>query len=549
MNPVLTASCSAAALAAAIVMPARAAMTCEDLSTLTAPGITLTAAQVSPGATFDSGLGTLIPPVTTTVPFCRVQAILTPVPGSTIVMEVWLPPPESWDGRFQGTGNGGFSGSVYHVALQAGVVRGDAVANSDQGHEAADPATGVADASFIVGHPESFIDFGYRATHLMTVVGKAITAAYYGTAPQHAYFNGCSSGGRQALKEAQRFPDDYDGIIAGDPANDWVNLNFDQVFEVQVNEADPAGTIPPEKYPLINQAVLSQCGDLDGVSDPGFVANPLQCHFDPAVLQCQGGDAPDCLTSAQVRTAQLVYAGPIDQRTGLRLFPGFEPGSETLWGAITPTGSPGGFAIADSYFKYFVFGDPDFNYLTLNYGPDVTQAELQDHGVVGALNANLSAFAAHGSKLIQYHGWADTTIAPRSSTNYYSRVAIGMAGNSLLQVLDTDVGNVPNSTLEQIQSFYRLFMVPGMGHCSGGPGPNAFGQALGLPGQSNDPQNDVLSALEQWVEQGQAPQRIVATKYNNDTPEQGAAFSRPLCPYPQVAQYSGSGPRTSCEQL
>ncbi len=172
-------------------------------------------------------------------------------------MEVWLPSAADWSGRFQGTGNGGFSGSIYTQLLAAGVERGDAVANSDQGHEAANPLLGAADASFIVGHPQSFIDFGYRVTHLMTEVGKAITAAFYGREPSYNYFNGCSSGGRQALKEAQDFPADYNGIIAGDPANDWVNLNFGQAYEVQVNEINPVATIPPIAYSLINQAVLT----------------------------------------------------------------------------------------------------------------------------------------------------------------------------------------------------------------------------------------------------------------------------------------------------
>jgi feruloyl esterase len=526
-----------------------AQMTCESLTGLSIPGTTIIAATpVTPGTTLPSGLGSAYS-VAAPVPFCRVQATLTPVLGSQIQMEVWLPPAASWSGRFQGTGNGGLSGSIYTIGLGPAVARGDAAANSDQGHEAPDPAAGVADASFIVGHPQSFIDFGFRATHLMTVIGKAITTAYYGRAPSYAYFNGCSSGGRQALKEAQTFPDDYNGILAGDPANNWVNLNFDQVYEVQVNEAHFAGTIQPAQYSLINQAVLAQCGSQDGVKDPGFVADPLRCKFDPGVLQCQSGDSSQCLTAPQVETARKVYAGPIDQRTGLRLFPGFEPGSETLWGAITPTGTPGGFAIADSYFKYFVFGDPNFNYMTLNYGSDVTAAELQDGGVVSALDADLSPFASHGGKLIQYHGWADTTISPRSSTDYYSRVAMGMAGNNLLRVIDTVSGYVPTQALEEVASFYRLFMVPGMGHCSGGPGPDAFGQTFGLPGPSQDPQHDVLSALEQWVEQGTAPQRIVATKYNNDNPGKGIAFSRPLCPYPQVAQYSGQGDQSSADSF
>lgn len=522
-----------AGAAALFVSPAQAQMSCDALTGLSLPNTSITAAtSVNEGDLVPSGLGgTVAAPVN----FCRVQMTLSPIAGSAIQMEVWLPAPDAWDGRFQGTGNGGFNGAIYTPALAAAVGRGDAAANSDQGH-----IGGVADASFIVGNPQSFVDFGYRATHLMTVTGKAVTAAYYGKPQDYAYFTGCSSGGRQALKEAQMFPDDYNGIIAGDPANNWVNLNIDQVYEVQVNEADPASTIPPEDYAVINQAVLAQCGATDGVQDPGFVANPALCHFDPSVLQCPSGQTTGCLTARQIQTVQAIYKGPTDDRTGESLFPGFEPGSETLWGAITPTGSPGGFAIAQSYFQYFVLGDPNWDYLTMNYTTDITAAEQQDHGIVGAQNSNLSRFAGDGGKLIQYHGWADTTIASGSSTNYYTRVAMGRDGNTPEQRRDAVAHRVSQARFNQLYEYYRLFMVPGMGHCAGGPGPNIFGQPF-APHAATDPRHDILSALEQWVEKGVAPEQIIATKYVNDTPSQGAAFSRPLCPYPMTAHYTGSG--------
>jgi feruloyl esterase len=341
------------------------------------------------------------------------------------------------------------------------------------------------------------------------------------------------------------YPDDYNGILAGDPANNWVNLNVDQIYEVQVNEADPAGTISPEDYTLVNQAVLAQCGALDGVQDPGFVANPALCHFDPSVLQCVSGQTTDCLTDKQIQTVLAVYKGPTDGRTGQSLLPGFEPGSETLWGAITPTGTPGGFAIADSYFQYFVFGDPNWDYLTLNYTTDLTAAEQQDHGVVGAQNSNLARFAGNGGKLIQHHGWADTTIASASSTNYYTRVAMGRAGNTPEQRVNAIATPVSQGQLDSLYNYYRLFMVPGMAHCFGGPGPNAFGQPFAQAVPIGDAQHDIITALEQWVEKGVAPEQIIATKYVNDTPSQGVAFSRPLCPYPMTAHYSGSGDQTN----
>ena len=524
------------------------ATSCVNLAALQLPDATLTTTEEPAGSTQDSGFGF---PMVVPQAFCRVQAVLTPVPGSRIMMEVWLPARKTWSGRFEGTGNGGLSGSIYGTLLAEGLARGNAVANSDQGHE---PAAGVseagagADASFITGHPQSFIDFGYRATHLMTEVGKQVTTAFYGRAPDHSYFAGCSSGGRQALKEAQSFPNDYDGILAGDPANDWVNLNFDQAYEVLVNTLNPASTIPPAKFALINSAVLAKCGSQDGSAQP-FVNNPLACRFNPATLQCPVGtaDAATCLTAPQVETVRAVYAGPTDARTGLSLFPGFEPGSETLWGALTPTGQPGGFAIADSYLKYFVFTSPAFDVTTLNFGSDVTRAELQDHGVVGALDADLGPFQANGGRMIQYHGWSDTTVAPGSSVDYYRRVALGpVAGNALLRQIDaiTIDSIVPARDFRPVASYYRLFMVPGMGHCYGGAGPDAFGAPFQANG-TQDPDTDVLAALEAWVEHGVAPARITATKYVNEDPTQGVAFTRPLCPYPQVAKYAGAGPTTS----
>jgi feruloyl esterase len=536
--PLLSTASAIAAAVALIASSAHAQMSCNTLTNLSIPnGSVMAATPVSAGDPVPSGLGST---VTAPVDFCRVQITLTPVDGSTIQMEAWLPPPNAWDGRFQGTGDGGFSGAIYTPSLAAAISRGDAAANSDQGH-----IGGVADASFIVGNPQSFVDFGYRATHLMTVAGKQVVQAYYGQPQDYAYFTGCSSGGRQALKEAQMFPDDYNGILAGDPANDWVNLNVDQVYEVQVNEADLANTIPPADYALINQAVLAQCGATDGVQDPGFVANPRLCHFDPSVLECASGQSTGCLTAQQIQTVLAIYKGPTDGRTGESLFPGFEPGSETLWGAITPTGSPGGFAIAQSYFQYFVFGDPNWNYLTLNYTTDLTAAEQQDHGVVGALNSNLARFAGNGGRLIQYHGWADTTIASGSSTNYYTRVAMGRAGNTLEQRTDAIATPVSQGQFQRLYDYYRLFMVPGMGHCAGGPGPNTFGQPFAQVVPIGDPQHDIITALEQWVEKGVAPQEITATKYVNDTPSQGVAFSRPLCPYPMTAHYSGTGDQTN----
>ena len=529
----LGAACSMLPFLAPLASSAHAQMNCTELANLSIPQASLVAATpVSAGDAVPSGLGGT---VTAPAALCRVQITLTPVEDSTIEMEVWLPAPDAWTGKFEGTGDTDFNGAIFTPSLAIAVGRGDAAANSDLGHIG-------NEASLIVDNPQSFVDFGYRATHLMTVTGKLVTEAYYGKPQDYAYFIGCSSGGRQALKEAEMFPDDYNGILAGAPANDWVNLNVGQVYEVQVNEADPDGTIPPADYALINQAVLAQCGDTDGAQNLGSVGNPRLCHFDPSVLQCPSGQSTDCLTARQIQTVLAIYKGPTDGRTDKLLFPGFEPGSATLWSAITPTG--GGFVAGERYFQYFVFGDPNWNYLTLNYTTDLTAAEQQDHGVLGAQNSNLSRFAANGGKLIQYHGWADTTIAPGPSTNYYTRVAMGGAGNSRQQRVDAIATPVSQAQLEHLYEYYRLFMVPGMGHCDGGPGPNSFSQPFGPAVPIGDARHDIRTAIVQWVEKGVAPQEIIATKYINDTPSQGIAFSRPLCPYPMTAKYSGTGDQT-----
>jgi feruloyl esterase len=374
------------------------------------------------------------------------------------------------------------------------VERGYATSSTDTGHSG-------ASAAFALGHPEKLVDYAYRSEHEMTVVAKAIVAVFYGNAPRLSYFNGCSTGGRQALVEAQRFPDDFDGIIAGAAANPKTHLDAWRIWMSQAMLKDASSFIPPSKHSMIHQAVVAHCDALDGVED-GLIEDPTQCHFDPKVLQCQDADAPTCLTAPQVEAARVVMSPVKHRKTGQMVFPGFEPGNELGWARMLGGSEPYGTAL--DQFKYIVFNDPKWDWRTFELERDVAAADKAGRGTLSAIDPNLSAFARRGGKLLMYHGWADQDIAPLASVNFYesTRAATTPPGPSA--------------------DWVRLFMVPGMQHCRGGEGPDTF---------------DMIGALEQWVEQRKAPVQILASHSTSGKVDR----TRPLCPYPQVARYQGPG--------
>jgi feruloyl esterase len=501
-----------------------AQQSCESLATLKLPDTTVTLAQsVSPGdfrppTANAAAAGALpgatpggrgpggAPPATPggrgaaaflNLPaFCRVAAEIKPTADSDIKIEVWLPA-SGWNGKFQATGNGGWSGAIGYPAMGQALARGYATTGTDTGHEG-------GSASFALGHPEKLADFGYRAVHLMTVQAKAIIAAYYGRGPQFSYWFACSTGGRQGLREAQQFPTDYDGIIAGAPANYMTHLEAWTLWAPAAMNATPESAIPSAKFPTIHQAVLAACDSLDGLKD-GLLEDPRTCHFEPKTLLCKGEDANNCLTAAQVQTAEKIYSPATNPRTKEVIYPAFQPGSELGWTFFAGPNAP---SVATDLFKYETFKDANWDWHTFNFDSDMALADKVDGGLLNTLNPDLSPFFTHGGKLIQYHGWSDTLIAPENSINYYTSVASKLGG------------------AKKIDEDYRLFMVPGMGHCAGGEGPTNF---------------DMVTALEQWREQGKAPEKIVASKYVDNDPAKGAAMTRPLCPYPQPSQYKGSG--------
>jgi feruloyl esterase len=488
------------------------AATCESLLTLALPNTTITLAQAVAAGTLSvevSGPAAAQgnAPFKQLPAFCRVAATLKPSSDSDIKIEVWMPL-ANWNNKFQAVGNGGYAGWITYTgtgAVERGMAealkRGYATASTDTGH------TGDSAAPFL-GHPEKLVDFGYRAVHEMTVAAKAIIAAFYGTAPKYSYWNGCSSGGRQGLMEAQRFPADYDGIIAGAPANPTTRLSTWNVHVARAALEDPASTIPSSKYPMIHRAVVNACDALDGLTD-GLIDDPRRCRFDFKTLECSGEDAPSCLTAAQVETARTLTSPAVHSKTGETIFPGLALGTELGW--ATRIGGPEPNRLGTDYVKYVVFADPKWDWRTFDLETAVARADSIDNGTMNATNPDLKPFRQRGGKLLLYHGWADQNFSPLSTIAYYDRVldTVGSAGSA---------------------EWLRLFLAPGMGHCGRGEGPNTF---------------DAVTAIEQWVEHGKAPDVMIASHVTDGKVDR----TRPLCPYPQVAKYRGSGSLDAAENF
>jgi len=509
--------------------PAVAAASCESLSALKLADTTITSAQIVAAGAFIPPGATAPPASVKNLPaFCRVLLEIKPVKDSDIKVEVWVPL-TGWNGKYRGQGTGGFSGQIFYPGLVLAVSRGYASASTDTGHAA--PGT---EATWALGHPEKITDFGYRAIHEMTVKAKAIIQAFYGEAPKHSYFAGCSNGGRQALMEAQRFPNDYDGILAGAPANYWTRVFATFIWDIQAAQKDPASYIPARKIPAISAAVIAACdahGE-DGVND-GILNDPRECHFDPATIVCKTADSNDCLTAPQATALQKIYSGPVysapKDAKGKQIFPGFLPGGEAgtggwlAWVTGTTPGKDLQTAFASGFFTNMITSKEPIDLKTADVENAVKIADEQQGKTLNATDPNLRPFMAHGGKLILYHGWSDAALPPEGAINYFNSVELAMGRDVASKVL-------------------RLYMVPGMQHCAGGPGPSSFGQN----GAQDDPQHDIYAALEQWVEKGTAPDKIIAAKPRYESgPAQGIAqgepMTRPLCPYPQEARYKGTG--------
>lgn len=525
-------------LAALVGTSALAATSCEDLANLKMPNVTITAATpVSALASVAANLAT----AQLAAPFCRVVGFATPTKDSHIGFEVWLPGPERWNGKFQATGNGGFLGQINYRSVLPGLNRNYATLTSDLGHV---NKGGAEDATWALGHPEKVIDYAYRGQHESVTAAKQIVATYYGGAPKHSYFTGCSAGGISGLTELLRYPTDFDGYVIGDAVADHLGQEMGALWNtLEASLKNPAEAIRPAQIPLIHKAVLAQCAGKDGglASDP-FLTDPRACKFDFKPLQCRPGQAPDtCLTTAQIAIVTKVFKGPVDPRTGYQILSGINPGAELTWDRyFTGKKNP---ATADrpwgGFLMYMAYQDPEYlssqKYQGFDFDKDY-QA-LMKREVAGepldsswnTRNRNLEAFRAAGGKIIQYHGWDDPNIPALEAIRFQTSLKDDLAKR---QKLSADKAQVATD------AFHRLFMVPGMGHCTGGDGPWSFGQNTANKIDA-DPETDTLAALERWVEKGTAPEKFLGSRIDAKTNK--ADLTRPICVYPKIAAYKGSG--------
>jgi len=465
-------------------------------------------------------------------PFCRATGTATPTPRSHIGFEVWMPL-AGWSGRVQMIGNGGYSSSIRFGLLETLVRRGDVAVATDTGHRG-------DDLSFGFDNPDAIADWGYRAVHESIVAAKSLVAVFYGRPASKSYFSGCSTGGHQGLTSAQRFPDDFDGIIAGAPGNNRTNLNltflwlFLQNHEHGDNE-HPILDLPALK--TLNKAVIAQCDKLDGVAD-GIVSDPRRCKFDPRRTLCKPGQNSDCLSERQVKAASAIYAGPRRAGTNETLYPGWPVGSEyseaqarllgsdhqgwdLYWANLKKPDEPQ----RVDFFRYWAFHDPNWNWWNFDWNKDVDKVRAQMGPMVDAVDPDLSAFKKRGGKLILFSGWQDPVVSTYDVIRYYDAVA------------------AQNGGLRSTESFARLFLVPGMAHCAAGAGATNFASSTrdSTP-LKPDPLHDMSLALQEWVEHDLAPDRLIAARYKGDEPESGVVFTRTLCPYPKVAALTGHDP-------
>jgi len=486
---------------------------CGALAAQALPGVRIVSARAVAAGAFEAPPSPIAPDlaarIATMPAFCRVEAVAMPTPDSRIGIEVWLPLAR-WNGRLLGTGNGGGAGRIaYEMGMVEGLKRGFAVANTDLGT--------APDINDTAGHPQRWADFGYRATHEMTRVAKAIVTAFYKVASFRSFFEGCSTGGQQALGTAQRYPSDYDGILAGDPGNNRTHVASYFLWNYQALNASPAAKLSAAQWSLVSRSVLAACAGKDGGA-PGdrFLTDPRACPFDPATLPVckQGTGADDCLTAPQLATLRRLYAGPTNPRTGERIYAGLTPGSEDQPLGPVMQGDPAIWPAQQFYLFNWALGD-GFAPARFDFDRDLDRVDAQLGGTLNANSADLSEFAQHGGKLILYNGLADPAVPFAEVVNYYDRVAESAGG------------------ADQADAFARLFLVPGMGHCFGGPGVTDIGQ----PFTSDVPsaaESDVLMTLVGWTETGKAPAMLVAQKpAGNGQPAQ----ERPICPYPALPEY------------
>ena len=505
----------AAACCFIAAIPAAAA-SCESLALLKLPDGKITSASLvaagefaQPGAAGGPGGGSAA--FRSTPAFCRVAATLTPSPDSDFKIEVWMPA-ENWNGKLVGTGNGVWAGSISYSALAEPLAKGYAAMATDGGHT----GNGMS-AAFAAGKMEKLVDFGHRAVHEMTVKAKTFIEAFYGKKEQRSLWVSCSTGGRQGLMAGYRYPGDFNGISSMAPANPMVDLMVGSIQASYVTMKAPDGRLTMNELNIANRAYIAECDEKDGVKD-GIVSDPQSCKFDPVSLVCKDGATGGCLTPGQAAALREIYGGARNARTGEKIYAGFEPGSEQQ--LMMLTGSEP-FAAATSFFRDLVFADPTWDFKTLDFDKDVEAARKFASAIIDVPPAGMVKFLEGGGKLLLSHGWSDGLIPARSTVDFYE---------SLTPILKSDA----------LKDSVQLYMLPGVGHCGGGDGPSVV---------------DMLSVIDTWVETGKKPERIIATRpaaaakpgaktpqtESQVAPQAKPQMTRPLCPWPQVAVYKGSG--------
>jgi feruloyl esterase len=491
-----------AAVAALALMsePIRAATACADLKTLALPHTAITMAETVPAGAFRPPAGGRGGPqqFADLPEFCRIQATLTPSSDSDIKVELWMPAAARWNGKFRGTGNGGLGGgaTVNPGALANAVRDGYAAAGNNTGHEGG--------SDYAIGHPEKIKDFGYRSAHEMTVMSKALIAAYYSAPLKYSLMAESGGGTIAALSAAQRYPEDYDVLAVTSMSSYLSHHTFGQMWIWYATHESDASFIPPDKYPVLHQAALKACDAADGLAD-GIIGTAESCRFDPTAVQCRGGEPPDCLTLPQADAARKIYAGPKNPRTGEQIYSPLYPGSELGWGQLAGGAEPLGIPV--DFFKYYVFQDPKWDYKTrrLNWDSDVALADRAEIAPVNAVDPDLRKYFGRGGKLLLIGGWSDSSVPPKVAVNYFKAV-------------------VAKTGAQAVRESMRFFMVPGMGHGVGTTGAENFNV-------------DTLALIEQWKQTGRAPDQLVMSHYK-DGKEVG---KRLVCQYPQIAFYKGSG--------
>ncbi len=452
--------------------------------------------------------------------FCRIQAQASPSEDSLINFEVWLPSDGAWNGKLVATGNGGYSPALSYSDMAYALRQGYATLGGDTGHQTDDGN----DMMWGVGHPEKIRDWGTRSIHAITQPSKMIVAELMGASPRRSYYLGCSTGGHQAYAQVQQYPEDFDGVIAGAPGNNRTSLNAEFLWRFLSNresKENPAPILTREKATLISEAAVSACDSLDGVTD-GVIDDPRMCtvpHFDVMSLQCTGAEGEDCLTTREVLAAQRIYQGPRNPRTGEQIYPGQVIGSESGWPGYWGGAEP----VRADYWRYWAFNDPQWDWWSFDFDHQLETARERLGPLVDHNSPDIQAFKAYGAKLLVYHGWNDPVVVATDSIDYYERVKATQGSKA------------------EVDSFMRLFMVPGMGHCAGGIGATNI-RVTDSP--RPHPEQDILAALDRWVEEGSAPDHLIASGKVG-----GADRTRPVCAYPKRAVYLGSGSTDSAENF